>query len=80
MNIFGVQSHLYKKDWWRLHCFVLVFQVERKTVMTGYLYYILFIYLITFIVKKLSKKRIEENMKHKEKDEIKRIERDKTDS
>ena len=35
MNLFGVQSHLYKKDWWRLHCFVLVFQVERETVMTN---------------------------------------------
>ena len=22
MNLFGVQSHLYKKDWWRLHCIV----------------------------------------------------------
>ena len=30
-------------------------------------------------MKKLSKKRIEENMKHKEKDEKKRIEKDKTD-
>ena len=36
------------------------------------IYYILFIYLITFIVKKLSKKRIGENMKHKEKDEKKK--------
>ena len=36
MNIFGVQSHLYKKDWWRLHCIVLVFQVERETVMTAW--------------------------------------------
>ena len=45
------------------------------------LYYIIFIYLITFIMKKLSKKRIEKNMKYKEKDENKRkrIERDKTD-
>ena len=30
--------------------------------------YIIFIYLITFIVKKLSKKKIKENMKHKEKE------------
>ena len=30
-----------------------------------------YIYLIIFIVKKLSKKRIGENMKHKEKDEKK---------
>ena len=31
------------------------------------IYYIIFIYLITFTVKKLSKKRIEENIKYKEK-------------
>ena len=41
---------------------------------------IYYIYLITFIMKKLSKKRIEENMKHKEK-KMKKIiiERDKMD-
>ena len=40
------------------------------------IYYILlyYIYLITFIVKKLSKKRIEENMKH-EKNELKETKR-----
>ena len=32
---------------------------------------IYYIYLITFIVKKLSNKRIKENMKHKEKNEKK---------
>ena len=32
------------------------------------IYYILFIYLITFIMKNLSKKKIKKNMKYKEKD------------
>ena len=42
-------------------------------------YYIIFIYLSHSFVKKLSKKKIEENMKHKEKDE-KKIEGDKNRS
>ena len=28
INPFGVQSHLNKKDWWRLHCFV--FSLPRR--------------------------------------------------
>ena len=56
---------------------ILIFLTIHKNIQM--IYYIIFIYLITFIVKKLSKK-IEENMKYKEKDEKKRIERGKTDS
>ena len=36
MNLFGVQSRLYKKDWWRLHFIFVVIQVERETVMTAW--------------------------------------------
>ena len=41
-----MSNHTYiKKDWWRLHCIVLVFQVERETVMRlvvrkGWIYHI----------------------------------------
>ena len=55
---------------------ILIFLIIHKNIQKIYyiiLYYIIlyYIYLITFIVKKLSKK-IEENMKHKEKDENKK--------
>ena len=36
LTFFDDQSHLNKKDWWRLHCFILVFQVERETVMIAW--------------------------------------------
>ena len=48
---------------------ILILLATHKNIQR--IYYIIFIYLITFIVKKLSKKRIGENMKHKEKDEKK---------
>ena len=57
---------------------ILILLTTHKNIQM--IYYIIFIYLITFIVKKLSKKIIEENMQHKEKDEKKRIEIDKMDS
>ena len=49
---------------------ILILLTTNKNIQK--IYYILFIYLITFIVKKLSKKKIEENMKYKEKDENKK--------
>ena len=48
---------------------ILILLITHKNIQM--IYYIIFIYLITFIVKNLSKKRIGENMKHKEKDEKK---------
>ena len=50
---------------------ILILLTTHKNIQK--IYYILFIYLITFIVKKLSKKIIEETMKHKEKDEKKEL-------
>ena len=44
---------------------ILILLITHKNIQR--IYFIIFIYLITFIMKKLSKKRIEENMKHKEK-------------
>ena len=49
---------------------ILILLTTHKNIQK--IYYIIFIYLITFIVKKLSKKKIKENMKHKEKDEKKK--------
>ena len=45
---------------------ILIFLTTHKNIQK--IYYIIFIYLITFIMKKLFQKRIEENIKYKEKD------------
>ena len=53
---------------------ILILLIIHKNIQTIY-----YIYLFNHIHREKLSKKIKENMKHKEKDEKKRIEKDKTD-